>query len=1115
MSGNWRIVWSLVLSVIVAVPGLCLQFCPPQDGNAGGLSDDVAGAARTTPAPAPSALPSFGSPGGFFTRNDGQFPDGRVRYLHSSNGFEAAFQDSAVLLTFRSGGPDGPESSLQITFPGSNLVAPEGRERLGHPSHYLLGSDPSGWRLDVPSFARVVYEGLYEGIDLVYYLNDRGLKYDWVVAPGADPGAVAELFGGARSVASRPDGRLEVRTAGPPLVLPAPFCYQTVDGIPIPVAASFAADGLSAGYRLGPYDRARELVIDPLLYSTFLGSDGKEQGTGIAVDQNGMAYVTGWTYSSGFPATNGSYDRSHNGGEDVFVSKLNADGSYLQWSTFVGGSGDDGGTYIAVLDNGDLAVSGYSNSSDFPTTNGTYDSSQNGGRDIVLFVLSSDGSKLRRSTYFGGSGDDNGRLAVDQYGDFILSGQTTSSDFPTTSGAYDTSHNGGEDVFVARLWENLTGLGFSTYVGSSGGEYGSAPALDGSANIYVAGYTNSSGFPTTSGCYQGSKSSGEDAFVFRLSMNGTNLSASTFIGHTSDDRGTAVLAGSGGEVFVTGYTYSSGFPVTAGAYDNSSNGNADAFVCLFNSGLSSLGAATFLGGSSDDYATSLLLDANGTLCGCGWTASSDFPVFNRSYDSSSNGNRDACLFQMKADLSSLLNSTYLGGSGLDEGAVVALGPLDDVFLTGRVESSGFPTTSGAYDTAYNSNRDCFALRLHFSGAPAPEEPFNDSDNDGVADSKDAFPFNPYEYVDTDGDGMGDNLDPDADNDGVPDERDAFMLDAAESADTDGDGIGDNADKDDDGDGVPDSRDAFPKNPREYLDSDGDGIGDWLDVDDDNDNLTDQREFELYLGSMFGSLNWTLNSLIQNLSSHVGNLSAAELRELQKAFNALTADLLAVQADLEAFSGETGTALSGMLSSLSQRLDGVNRTLQARLAYQEQLSAENRDRLSREIADLLDALEMAEANLSYENEDLSGAVSALSGLTRELSARELDETGRRLQSLSGNLSGVDRSLSERLAALGANLSAAAAAQKADTDEIDKALQDLAKLDSVLDDLESTRAGLAEGDKKTRDAVSAGSDRNAGLANLNTALMVVVLVLVVAVAVLLFRQRPPKAPAGPEA
>jgi uncharacterized protein YgfB (UPF0149 family) len=342
-----------------------------------------------------------------------------------------------------------------------------------------------------------------------------------------------------------------------------------------------------------------------------------------------------------------------------------------------------------------------------------------------------------------------------------------------------------------------------------------------------------------------------------------------------------------------------------------------------------------------------------------------------------------------------------------------------------------------------------------------------------------------------------------------------MLNAAESADTDGDGTGDNADKDDDGDGVPDYRDAFPKNPREYLDSDGDGIGDWLDVDDDNDNITDQKEFEYYIGSMFGSLNWTVSLLIQNLSSHVGNLSAAELRELQKAFNGLTADLLAVQADLEAFSGETGAALSGMLSSLSQRLDGVNRTLQARLVYQEQLSAENRDRLSGEITDLLDALGMAEANLSYENEELSEALSALSGLTRELSAKELDETGRRLQSLSGNLSGVDRSLSERLAALGANLTAQAAAQKSDADEIDRALQDLAKLDSVLDDLESTRAGLAEGDRKTRDAVGAGSDRSAGLMNLNTALMAVVLALTAAVAVLLFRQRPRKAPPGPQA
>ena len=287
-----------------------------------------------------------------------------------------------------------------------------------------------------------------------------------------------------------------------------------------------------------------------------------------------------------------------------------------------------------------------------------------------------------------------------------MAGETNSSDFPVTSGAYDTCANGFTDVFVSKLDSNLTSLLASTYMGTAEYDYGQALAIDTSGNVYVAGMTNSLDFPVTSGAYNTSYSGNTDTFISKLNNGLTSLLASTFLGGHDVDSGYSLALDTSGNVYVTGVTTSSDFPVTSGAYDTSYNGATDAFVSKLNSGLTSLLASTFLGGSIDwDAGNSIAIDGGGNVYVLGSTMSSDFPTTSGAYDITFNGNFstvDVFISKLNGGLASLLASTFLGGPDFDSGQSLALDTSGIVYVTGTTGSSAFPTTSGVYDTSFNS-----------------------------------------------------------------------------------------------------------------------------------------------------------------------------------------------------------------------------------------------------------------------------------------------------------------------------------------------------------------------------------------------------------------------------
>ncbi|HMH53502.1 MAG TPA: SBBP repeat-containing protein [Candidatus Acidoferrum sp.] len=373
-----------------------------------------------------------------------------------------------------------------------------------------------------------------------------------------------------------------------------------------------------------------------LVYSTFLGGSGDESGNGIGVDATGSAYVTGLTGSADFPTTPGALPATLKGEVGAFVAKLDATGSALVYSTFLSGSGGEVGFGIAVDATGNAYVTGATGSADFPTTPGALDTTHNGVSDVFVTKLNASGSALVYSTFLGGSDNDGGSgIAVDSAGNAYVTGATASADFPTSSGAFDPTWNGNPlvepfDAFVAKLNASGSALVYSTYLGGSDFEGGSAIAVDTSGSAYVTGFTASTDFPTTATAFRSTFRGGDgDAFVTKLNATGSALVYSTYLGGSGVEAGRGIAVDSAGNVYVTGETDSADFP-TVNPIQATLIGGSTVFVSTFNAAGTALVYSTYLGGSLVDGGNGIALDATGNVYVAGTASSADFPTVNPS-----------------------------------------------------------------------------------------------------------------------------------------------------------------------------------------------------------------------------------------------------------------------------------------------------------------------------------------------------------------------------------------------------------------------------------------------------------------------------------------------------
>src|SRR3989442_1677118 len=431
-----------------------------------------------------------------FEANRGQ-TDSRVRFLSRGKGYTLFLTPTEAVLALR-----GREQVVRMQFEGANPNAQiTGLEKLPGIVNYFFGQDRTKWRTNIPTYAKVKHNDVYPGIDIAYCGNGRQLEFDFIVAAGAKPNAIKVAVEGADRLDVDAQGDLVLHVGDRQLRLQKPLVYQAVNGIRQEVSGGYVlTNPHQVSFQVAAYDASRPLIIDPaLFYSTYLGGSGDDIGNSIAVDDAGNAYVTGVADPTDFPTTLGAFQTASGGGGDAFVTKLNLTGSALVYSTYLGGSDGDVGRGIAVDATGNVYVSGFTGSTNFPTTLGAFQTTYGGGAlDAFVAKVDPTGSVLVYSTYLGGSDIDGSvGIAVDAAGNAYVTGGTSSTNFPTTPGAFQTA---GGAAFLTKGSPTGTGLAYSTRpAGVSGGHGGQGVAGEAAGNAYVTGGTHSTDFPTAAG----------------------------------------------------------------------------------------------------------------------------------------------------------------------------------------------------------------------------------------------------------------------------------------------------------------------------------------------------------------------------------------------------------------------------------------------------------------------------------------------------------------------------------------------------------------------------------------------------------------------------------------
>jgi uncharacterized protein (TIGR03437 family) len=627
--------------------------------------------------------------------------------------------------------------TLKLDFVGANPgVRPRGLDPTEAVFSYFKGSREQ-WRTGLKTYSSIVYPDLWPGIDLIYAGTANRMKYSFVVKPGADPGQIKLAYRGADEVKINRAGQLEVSAPIGGFLDESPVSYQEVGGRQVEIATAYQLGvnekrGATVyGFQIGEYDRSRELVIDPavLVYCGFLGGAGSDQGRGIAVDNSGNAYVTGFTDSTeaSFPVTAGP-DLSYNGANfDAFVAKIKADGTGLVYCGYIGGGSNDGADSIAVDGAGNAYVIGGASSTQatFPVVGGP-DLSYNGGSvDAFVAKVNAAGTALVYCGYIGGGGIDLGHgIAVDGAGSVYITGETTStqSSFPVTGGP-DLTFNGGAvvgDVFVAKINEMGSALVYCGYIGGSGEERGQRIAVDGAGAAYITGFTNSteSSFPVAVGPDLTFNGNTGDAFVAKVNAAGTALVYCGYIGGSGVDDGGDIAVDRLGAAYVVGTTGSTetSFPV-AGGPDLSYNGEiSDAFVAKVNASGSALVYCGYIGGNSFERGLGIAIDGLGQAYVTGETRSTEasFPVVGGP-DLAHNGAGfiDAFVAKVSVAGTGLIYCGYIGGSNGDSGLDIAADSLGNAYVVGVTFSTeaNFPVLGGP-DLSYNGgNLDVFIAKI--------------------------------------------------------------------------------------------------------------------------------------------------------------------------------------------------------------------------------------------------------------------------------------------------------------------------------------------------------------------------------------------------------------------
>jgi uncharacterized repeat protein (TIGR01451 family) len=588
-----------------------------------------------------------------FVPNAGQ-TDTAVYFQAHDVGTTVFFTADEVMLALPTA--DGP-AAVSLQFVGANpQVEVIGAGQLPGIVNYFIGADPARWRANVPTYGQVIYRQIYPGIDLTYDGVNGRLKGTYVVAPGVDPAQIGWSHAGAASVqVDQQTGNLMISVLAADggqatVVEEAPIAWQEINGRHVPVDVHYAI------------------------------------------------------------AANGSIGFALGGYNPAYALTIDP---AIAYSTFLGGGGFEDVEAIAVDTAGNLFLTGTTSSANFPTQN-PFQANKRGDEDVFVAKINAAGNALIYSTFLGGGGDDEGYgIAIDAAGHAYVTGSTDSGNFPTQN-ALQSTRNGFQDAFVAKLNPAGNGLVYSTYLGGGGFEEGEGIAVDAAGHAYVTGATGSTNFPTTANSFQSSFGGGSvDAYVAKLSVDGLSLVYSTYLGGGGVDSGSAIVVDGAGAAYVAGDTASTNFPLQ-NALQNAKAGGMDAFVAKLNSSGGALVYSTYLGGGGDDTSYGIALDPAGSAYVTGETKSSNFPTVNALQSDS--GESDAYVAKLAPDGGALVYSTYLGGDKADVGYDITVNSGGQAVVVGATWSADFPVVDAPQPGKGSANEsDAFIAKLAADG----------------------------------------------------------------------------------------------------------------------------------------------------------------------------------------------------------------------------------------------------------------------------------------------------------------------------------------------------------------------------------------------------------------
>lgn len=681
-----------------------------------------------------------------FESNMGQ-TDARVKYLTSGPSYRMFFTPDAIVIALKSKSKDKPSSPLSMTFINSNPnVAITGEESQKNLSNYFKGKDPKKWHSNIPNFAKVRYQNLYSGIDAVFYGNPQHLEYDLCVSPGSSPDNIRLHIEGSQKINLSDNGDLRILTQDDQeLVMQKPFIYQIVDGNKVTIEGHYTLFANNdVGFSLSHYDTTKSVVIDPvLLYSTYLGGSNSDNGFGVAVDTNNNVYVVGFTSSTDFPTLN-AFQSTFSGAVDAFVTKFartDPPQDYvLSYSTYLGGSGVSGSDQafdVAVDASGSAYVTGFTTATDFPTMN-PFQGTLLGFQNAFVTKFSPSGSTLIYSTYLGGNNATSGNgITVDSAGNAYVTGNTQSTNFPTTPGAFQSAPGAGTQgaAFVTKFSPAGNTLVYSTYLGGTGlftFTSGDEIAIDSLGNAYVTGSTNQSTFPTTPGAFQTIFTGGGDAYLTKFAPSGNTLVFSTFLGGSTTTGSFGVAVDSSFNPYIAGFTDSPDFPTTPGAFQTTIGTvlgvpSINGFVTKFSVAGDSLVYSTYLGGSitsfggnCSDECFGIAVDSTGAAYVTGQTDSVDFPLQD-AFQTTNTGILNAFVTKLVPTGTALVYSSYLGGSNFDSSDTLAIDSFGNAYVVGFTSSTDFPTVN-PFQSSLNGQSDAFLSIIGDALPPPPPPP---------------------------------------------------------------------------------------------------------------------------------------------------------------------------------------------------------------------------------------------------------------------------------------------------------------------------------------------------------------------------------------------------------